>query len=141
MGDQIDLIVADLTRYSETEMIDLAIEINANLRSSPPEGTPRDLGWASANWTLSVRTPFVNETPKVITAAEVSAQQAVAAQGENDVLNYHLADGPIFASNNVPYIGPLNDGHSKQSPAGFIQAAVNKAITRAERGQPVLGND
>lgn len=29
-------------------------------------------------------------------------------------------------TNSVPYINRLNDGHSKQSPAGFIEAIVDK---------------
>lgn len=28
--------------------------------------------------------------------------------------------------NSVPYIGALNNGHSKQSPAGFVDAIVDK---------------
>lgn len=28
--------------------------------------------------------------------------------------------------NTVPYIGKLNQGHSKQSPAGFVDAVVDK---------------
>lgn len=28
--------------------------------------------------------------------------------------------------NTLPYIGRLNDGHSKQTPAGFVERAVSK---------------
>lgn len=31
--------------------------------------------------------------------------------------------------NMVPYIGVLNDGHSKQSPAGFVESEIDK-VTR-----------
>lgn len=29
-------------------------------------------------------------------------------------------------TNSVPYINRLNDGHSKQSPSGFIEAIIDK---------------
>lgn len=31
-------------------------------------------------------------------------------------------------TNAVPYINRLNDGHSKQSPAGFIDAIIDKHV-------------
>lgn len=30
--------------------------------------------------------------------------------------------------NDVPYIGRLNNGHSKQSPAGFVEAVIDKHL-------------
>lgn len=30
----------------------------------------------------------------------------------------------IHITNNLPYIGALNDGHSKQAPADFVRIAV-----------------
>ena len=37
--------------------------------------------------------------------------------------------GIIQVGNGVPYIGALNDGHSQQAPAGFVQRGINKALT------------
>lgn len=34
---------------------------------------------------------------------------------------------PIIISNNLPYAVPLADGHSKQAPSGWVQAAVARA--------------
>ncbi|MXO94293.1 hypothetical protein GRI62_11870 [Erythrobacter arachoides] len=34
-------------------------------------------------------------------------------------------DAPVIF-NNVEYINALNNGHSKQSPAGFVEAAIDK---------------
>lgn len=131
MADQIDFIVADLDRFTRGEVIALALNVNANLRDSPPAGTPIDTGWASANWVPSVGEPFsdpgisqVNEP----TPAQVAARARVAEDGVNDVLSWRNGEGPIFSTNNVPYIGALNAGHSGQSPAGFVQAAIERAI-------------
>ncbi len=133
MADQIDLIVADLDKYTRGEVVALALNVNANLRSNPPLGTPIDTGWASANWLPSVGQPkIVNGEPadprEGPTPGEVANRAQMATEGENDVLSWRLEDGPIFSTNNVPYIGALNAGHSPQSQRGFVQAAIEKAI-------------
>lgn len=133
MAEQIDIIVADLEQYTRGEIIALALNVNANLRDNPPGGTPIDTGWASANWVPSVGEPAMvpgepadpKEGP---TVAEVAARAQIADQGMNDVLSWRLQDGPIFSTNNVPYIGALNAGHSPQSPRGFVQTAIEKAV-------------
>ena len=43
----------------------------------------------------------------------------------------------IHITNNLPYIGSLNDGHSKQAPAGFVQMATLAGLA-AVRGLRVL---
>lgn len=131
MADQIDFIVADLDQFTRGEVIALALNVNANLRDSPPLGTPIDTGWASANWVPTVGEPFTDAAIEQVrdpTPAQVAARGQVAQQGINDVLSWRNQDGAIFSTNNVPYIQPLNDGHSMQSPRGFVQAAIEKAI-------------
>lgn len=133
MADQIDIIVADLAEYTRGEVIALALNVNANLRSNPPLGTPIDTGWASANWLPSIGQPKVvdgepsnrREGP---TPGEVASRAQLAQEGTNDVLSWRPEDGAIFSTNNVPYIGALNNGHSMQSPRGFVQAAIEKAV-------------
>lgn len=131
MADQIDIVVADLDKFTRGEVIALALNINANLRAQPPLGTPIDTGWASANWVPSVGQEFVdtaNDQVRDPTPAQVAARAQLAQQGVNDVLAWRNGDGPIFSTNNVPYIGALNNGHSGQSPRGFVQAAIEKGI-------------
>lgn len=43
----------------------------------------------------------------------------------------------IHITNNLPYIGALNDGHSKQAPAGFVRTAVMEGLA-AMRGVNIL---
>jgi hypothetical protein len=129
VGDQVDIIVADLDLYTRSEVIDLTLNVDANLRESPPLGTPRDTGWAAANWVPSVGDPkYLDADVRDPTAAQVTERAAVATQGQNEVLSWAPADGAIFITNNVPYIQPLNDGHSPQSPPGFVQNAIEVAI-------------
>lgn len=129
MADQIDIIVADLDRFTRGEVIALALNVNANLRESPPLGTPIDTGWASANWLPSISAPnIISADERDPTPGMVSARARMAEQGLNEVLSWRPEDGPIFSTNNVPYIEPLNAGHSPQSPRGFVQFAIEKAV-------------
>ncbi len=45
----------------------------------------------------------------------------------------HTAGKEIFISNNVPYIGRLNNGHSAQAPSGFVEMAVRRAAKLVEK--------
>jgi hypothetical protein len=127
--DQIDIVIADLDRFTRGEIVALAMNMDANLRESPPLGTPIDTGWARANWVPSLGAPVVLDAKvKDPTPAQVSTRQAAADSGLNDVLSWKKEDGPIFIANNVPYIGALNNGHSPQSPRGFVQNALEKAV-------------
>lgn len=135
MADQIDFIVADLAEYTRGEIVALALNVNANLREDPSRGgTPIDTGWASANWVPSIGEPAIlNGRPAAKegpTPAEVTARAQIADKGTNEVLSWRNEDGPIFSTNNVPYILPLNEGHSPQAIRGFVQIAMEKAITQ-----------
>ena len=120
--------VKDLIRESVKEdVIALALNIHGRLVDNPPEGTPVDTGWASANWWISVGTvPSDNDG----SGGDVSAQQAKQSTGLVDILTYEPSKGVIYITNNVPYINRLNNGWSQQSPAGFVDRAVQIEITR-----------
>lgn len=127
--DEIDFIIADLDRFTAGEIVALALNVDANLRESPPLGTPVDTGWARANWVPSVGAPFTGKADqREPTPAQLAKRQQDQTQGGNAVLAWKPADGAIFVTNNVPYIQPLNDGHSPQSPPGFVQKAIEVAI-------------
>lgn len=139
-GDaQIEFIIADLSQFAEREIVALALNADSNLRASPPIGTPIDTGWASANWVPSVGEPkiLVSADKRDPTAADIAAARSAGAAGLNEVLAWKMEHGPIFVTNNVPYIQPLNAGHSTQSPAGFVQNALDLAVeeTRNQAAQ------
>lgn len=109
---------AHTTRAIQT----FTLEILRNLRRNPSRGgTPVDTGHARANWTLSAGAP---------------AFGAVTGKGDGgvaSVIAWDLGDGPLFVNNNAPYILRLNDGHSKQAPAGFIERAIDEALAMVNR--------
>lgn len=126
---QIEFIVADLSRFSEREIKALALNVDSNLRANPPIGTPVDTGWAAANWVPSVGVPKIfADPPGDPTPAMIAARRRDGEQGLNEVLAWTIDNGAIFLTNSVPYIQPLNAGHSTQSPPGFVQAAMELGV-------------
>lgn len=124
---QVRVIMGELQRVIERVTIKITLDCTANLI----ETTPVDTGWARANWIPGLNPPGTEPLGKPDAIGPASAAQA---QGTAAVAAYTLQQGRIFISNNVPYILILNDGHSNQAPAGFIQRAIEKAVTRDIRG-------
>lgn len=115
MGRQADAIGAALRKQIEQACKMLVLEIDRELRRT----TPVDTGHARRNWIPSVSTP-----------ANVQDDSGAAhAQGVAQVMAFTLAQGTLWVSNVVPYIQRLNYGHSQQAPAGFVETAVDAALT------------
>lgn len=130
MGAVADRIGAELTRTTENVVRFIALDIDRRLRRNPSRGgTPVDTGHARANWVPSVGDPF---------GAEVDGDSAHDS-GVAAVLGYKLGDGAAWVSNNVPYILALNDGWSKQRPAGFIETCIAETLLEAEQKFGELG--
>jgi len=116
-----------MEQVTEQVIKKLTLDVVANLRRAASEGgTPVKTGWARANWMANVggSTEGVNGDPNAVAAAEGAQQAALGS-----VLAYKLAGGPVFITNNVPYILKLNEGSSKQAAAGFVQRAIQEAVT------------
>jgi hypothetical protein len=97
----------------------LALEIDKELRRA----TPVDTGHARRNWVPSVGTPNTS----------IAADDTASAAGVAAVLAYKLESGSLWVANVVPYIRSLNYGHSQQSPAGFVERAIDMAMAAVER--------
>lgn len=136
MGRQSDRIGGELQRFVERAIQRVSIETHANLVASPPSGTPVDTGWARSNWVPSVGTPFDGVAgSRPTTSGEGGLDFGQQQLGLARVAaSYRLRDGNVFISNNVPYISALNSGSSQQSPAGFVQSAIQKGVASAVRG-------
>lgn len=83
-------------------------------------GTPVDTGRARGNWFPSINTPSSRVD---LSASDKSGGSAIsAAQGIVTVAD--LGD-TIWFTNNLPYILPLENGHSKQAPIGMVDVNLN----------------
>lgn len=95
------------------------------------EKTPVDTGRARASWNITIGKidPTVapeGQQPEMNTwAAEAKAASAVATLTERAVLTT-----PIFITNNLPYIGELENGHSRQAPHGMVVLSIDEVITK-----------
>jgi hypothetical protein len=85
--------------------------------------TPVDTGRAKSNWIPSIGTP---STDKII-KEEYDKTGGEAIQKAIDVGAGIKFGSDVYISNNLPYIGRLNDGSSIQAPAGYIEKAVQAA--------------
>lgn len=131
MEEEIRTVLVQLDEFIEDIMKDITLEATANFI----QDTPVDTGWARANWVPNIGaegegtagTREQAEAGNVMTADQQQGIAAVATQ-------YTIISGPIYITNNVPYINRLNEGSSNQAPAGFVQAGINRAIaTNANR--------
>lgn len=98
--------------------------------------TPVDTGRARSNWLVNVgsaRTDVIDAyfpggsgstAPENINAALEQAKNAVAG---------YTSGSTIYISNNLPYIGRLNEGWSRQAPAGYVLQAVQAASAAVGR--------
>ena len=118
------VIVESLNGFVEQIIIGLTLDVVANLKAAPGQGgTPVDTGWARSNWIPNIGEPLdapVGSRSNVSTGPQNQAEAGIAG--------YTLSKGRVYISNNVPYILRLNEGSSRQAPAGFVQRAVAKAV-------------
>lgn len=127
MATQLEQVSIDLKNLSSDVIKEITTDLTANL----VEVSPVDTGWMRANWVPSIGTPLELNQPGVKqTSSQVSLRETNQQAGIISILtDYTLERGDTFVSNNVPYVQVLNGGHSKQEPAGFVERAVEKAIT------------
>lgn len=105
----------------------LAVPVgNPELWAEGPESAPEGYvgGHARRNWQVTANEPATEELPGV--DADGGTTLAAAAAVLEKLDPYPL----VFISNPVPYMDPLNEGHSTQVPAGWIDDIFDR---RAER--------
>lgn len=106
--------------------------------------TPVDTGRARSNWQASLGAPATGtrEAYAAGTGGSTGAANATAAQEQaKRVVAGSQPEQAVHITNNLPYIGKLNDGHSAQAPAGFVQTAVLRglAAVRSSAARIVTG--
>lgn len=124
----LQFVVRSLRQFTDLMVKKVVSDVVANLVAAPMEGgTPVDTGWARANWIPNIGGPV--KAPRGSRSA-VGRASASQERGVATVLtSYTVAKGKVYISNPVPYIVFLNEGSSRQAPAGFIQRAIRKALS------------
>ena len=99
--------------------------------------TPVDEGTARSNWRVGIN--FApSGTRKAFTPGSkgsTAASNTAAAISEGVAKISRFKKGEIHITNNLDYIGDLNDGKSAQAPANFVQtaAAAGQAVARKQK--------
>lgn len=90
-------------------------------------------GRARANWMVGIY------TARLDTTTERDAGGAETIQRGKSIIEEAFTAHEIHITNNLKYIVPLNDGHSHQAPAGFVQLAVANALEAVKRAKITEG--
>lgn len=104
------------------------VKTSAQILSNLAVATPVDTGKARSNWRVSIGGPITSE---IETFGPGSTASASAIAAGFSIFARYVPGQDIYIRNNVPYIGALNRGHSKQAPPGYIEAAVDRAVDEA----------
>jgi len=95
-------------------------------KKKPPAGYVG--GHARANWQHAIGSPVVSEVLGVDKNGEATIGRIGASIPEK-------AGGLVhFITNSVPYIQPLEDGHSRQAPNGMVALTVQEFDGIVQRG-------
>jgi len=117
----------ELPHEIEQAASDLASEVGRRIHADLLSVTPVDTSEALSNWMLTIDEPWSVPLPPHVPGMFGSTQSesinAGLQQGEQQLALKKPGDA-IFITNNAPHIRLLNDGSSKQAPAGFVQRAV-----------------
>lgn len=105
---------------------------------------PVDTGRAKSSVVVTVGAPALSVTEEAYFPGEKGSTsgantQAAIDQAE-DALRNRLEGEEIHININVPYIGRLNEGYSPQAQPGFIEQAIQEAVS-LETGVSILSKD
>ena len=120
----------ELTASLSNEASRCAVDVALALEQDLVLVTPVDTSNALSNWQVSLDAPIEDEitpyVPGVLGLTKLqSASEAMRVAREK--LKAKKPGQIIYIVNNAPYIGELNDGSSKQAPAGFVERCVLNA--------------
>lgn len=119
------------TAFAILSTVTLATPVgNPTLWQNPSSAPPGYVGGrARGNWQVGISAEEAGETGEI----DGSGANTIS-KGRSRLAGYRLGEGKIIVNNNVPYIGPLNDGSSTQAPVGFVEKAVQAAVNQAQQG-------
>ena len=85
-------------------------------------------GHARKNWQIRIGSPNVREL-----AGQDNGGQRTISAGLNEIRKVKRKPVRLFIVNPLPYIDPLERGHSKQAPNGWIRRAIQNVSAKYRR--------
>ena len=131
LADRLEAKARKIEQAASDIAIDAALAIVGNLVYA----TPVDTSQALSNWQVSIGSAITSKIDAYYPGEYGSTQRASAGEAlaaAKAALKNKKPGEVIFIRNNVPYIRRLNDGYSKQAPAGFVERAalVGRVVVR-----------
>lgn len=123
LAESMGKLSVKIEKEASRAAIETALAIVGNL----VQVTPVDTSNAISNWQTSLDSPITNEIRPYYPghAGSTQTESAVGAlEQSHDALSFKKPGQPIWIANNADYIRDLNDGSSRQAPAGFVESAV-----------------
>lgn len=109
---------------------DMMVAVALTMHSAVVLGTPVDTGRARGSWFVEIDKTaegMLSKDDKTEFGYVPSRTKAEAK------LAQYKGQASIHLTNNLPYITPLNEGHSKQAPEGFVEIAIEAAIKQVRK--------
>lgn len=127
----------DLTRKMKTVADQVVARVERTQRAVALEitkdlvlNTPVDTGRARSNWQANMRMPRTNVIEPLDPGSQLgineNANASIAISRANEEIAKHQPHEDIWITNNVKYIGFLNDGSSTQTPKLFVERAIKR---------------
>jgi len=116
----------DLARFREMVSGQLAVNVVAIIIAIFTDlvmQTPVDTGRARASWRIGIGAPDLSCEPPGSHGSGIPIGQTAKLKG---LTLQDLARAPIYITNSVEYIVPLEYGHSKQAPSGMVRLTAVK---------------
>lgn len=127
-----------------------AVEVNATLLKRKVAlavdaevvlSTPVDTGRARSNWQVEINAPAAGTRDAYVPGTEASTagpNAQAAIDHATAVISRAQSEEAIHITNNLAYIGRLNEGWSAQAPAGFVEAAIMAGAMRVKEAKLII---
>lgn len=113
----------------------LAVQVTTAIGDDAIEHTPVDTSEAESNWQANINAPASFPLPPIYPGerGSTAAQSAREAKAHiQRTLKDKRPGEPVYLSNVAEHIVDLNNGTSKQEPAGFVERAERKGEREAD---------
>lgn len=133
LADRMEALAAKISAETSKTAVNVATAILRELVYV----TPVDTSAALSNWQVGIGEPPRSELPPYYPGSKGSTRgssaQAAFSEGVAEMARKKPGE-KIYISNNSPYIRELNDGSSRQAPAGFVERAEIVGKNAAKQG-------
>jgi len=121
----------ELEKVLNDEISKVIVEVSQTVTEELIIETPRDTGWAKANWIPAIGGPGPSSNRSKATPSEVSASRRRQRGAINGLELFKLqTSATIYITNSLPYINRLNNGYSLQAPTAFVQQSITSGLKK-----------